>query len=130
MKPTLVAVIIVILVLVATPTIAAASMDVVDNCDSSPCRDETAVPLCCLTANCPLSNCIITIPVTNEVPIISRSTLNEDVYVAGSQTSVTTDISPPTTKPFQRAPAQDLPSRPCTEYHCRNCLNSEDPFRV
>lgn len=127
-----VAIVATILLLVASPSVAAASMDcTAETHDSSHCQEGAAIPqCCCLMANCTLSYCILTSTVTNEVLLPSRLTPNENVYMAWSQTSVTTETPLNPKKPFQRDPPQELPSRLHTEYHCRNCLNSEEPHQV
>ncbi len=120
-----------VLLLVVSPSVAAACMDrTADNFDSDPCQKEAAVPLCCLTADCPLSHCILTNAVDNEVLLPNRSTPKENVYLAWSATSVTTETSLNPQKPLQWEPAKELPSYLYTEYHCRNCLDSEEPPQV
>jgi len=131
MKLILIAVITAVLILVAAPTIAAASMDMTtDSCNSSPYHEKSSIPTCCLTADCLLSHCILTNAVDNEVLLASRFIPNKNVYIALSKTSVSTEASPNPKKPLQRDPSQELPSYPCTEYHCRNCLDSEEPHQV
>ncbi len=118
----------VVLLLIASPGVAAASMEMTDeNCDSNPCQEGTAMPLCCLTADCPLYHCILASTVAGEVLLPNRSTPKEHVYLAWSPTSATTETSLNPKKPFPRGPTQELPSRLRNESHCRNCLNSEEP---
>ena len=120
-----------VLLLVAAPGIAAASMEkAADNCDPNPCQEGAVIPPCCLAANCLLSHCILSSAVASEVLPPSRLTQNEDVYPAWSPASLTPETSLNPQKPFQRDPTQELPSHLCTEYHCRNCLNSEEPHQV
>jgi len=131
MKPILIAVIIAVLILVAAPTIAAASMDrTTDSCDSSPYHEKASIPICCLTADCPLSHCSLSNAANNKVLLPSRFIPNKKFYIALSKTSVCTETSPDPKKPLQRELSQELPSHPCTEYHCRNCLDSEEPPQV
>ncbi len=131
MKSIWIAVIVAVLILVAAPTVAAASMAMTaDNCDSDPCQKEAAVQPCCLTADYPLSHCILTNAVDNEVLLPNHSTPKENVYLAWSATSVTTETSLNPKKPLQREPAQELSSYFYSEYHCRNCLDSEEPPQV
>ena len=121
----------VVLLLVAAPTIAAASMNrTADNCDSDPYHEKASIPLCCLTANCPLTHCSLSNAADNKVLIPNRSTPKENVYLAWFATSVTMETSLNPKKPLQREPAQELPSYLYTEYHCRNCLDSEEPPQV
>ena len=133
MKPILIAVIIAaVLLLVVSPSVAAACMDrTADNCDSNPFQEGAAIPLCCcLTAGWLSCNCSLSNSSDNEVLLPNRSTLEENVYMALPQTSVTTETSPNPKKPLQREPSQELPSCLYTEYHCRNCLDSEEPPQV
>ncbi len=131
MKSILIVVITAVLILVAAPSVAAACMDrTADNFDSAPWQKEAAVPLCCLTADCPLSHCILTNAVDNEVLLPNRSTPKENVYLDWSATSVTMETSLNPKKPLQREPAQELPSYLYTDYHCRNYLDSEEPPQV
>ena len=121
----------VVLLLVASPTISAASMEMTDeNCDSNPYHEGADVPLCCLTSGHPLSHCILTNAVDNEVLLTSRFIPNKNIYLTWSKTSVTTETSLNPKKPLQREPAQELASYLYTEYHCRNCLDSEEPPQV
>ena len=121
----------VVLMLVTSPSTADACMDrTADNFDSDPFQKESTVPLCCLTADYPLSHCILTNAVDNEVLLPNRSTAKENVYIALSKTNVSTEASPNPKKPLQRERSQEVPSHTCTEYHCRNCLDSEEPHQV
>ena len=118
----------VVLTLVTSPSTAAACMEMTaDNFDSDPCQKESAVPLCCLTTDCLLRHHILTNGVDNEVLLPNRSTPKENVYPVCSATSVVTETSLDPQKPLQRDPTQELPTYLYTEYHCRNCLDSEEP---
>ncbi len=131
LKSILIVVITAVLILVAAPSVAAACMDrTADNFDSAPWQKEAAVPLCCLTADCPLSHCTLTNAVDKEILLPNRSAPKENVYMALSQTSVTTETFLNPQKPLQWEPAKELPSYLYTEYHCRNCLDSEEPPQV
>ena len=131
MKSILIAVITAVLILVAAPIVAAASMDrTADNCDSSPYHEKASIPICCLTADCPLSHCSLSNTADNKVLLISRFIPNKNVYIALSKTSVSTEASPNPKKPLQRERSQEVPSHTRTEYHCRNCLDSEEPHQV
>ncbi len=131
-KSTWIAVIIaVVLIFVTSPSTAAACMEMTaDNFDFDPCQKEAAVPSCCLTAECSLSHHILTNGVDNEVLLPNRSTPKENAYLVWSATSVTTETSLDPQKPLQRDPTQELPSHLYSEYHCRNCLDSEEPPQV
>ena len=121
----------VVLTLVTSPSTAAACMEMTaDNFDSDPCQKEAAVPPCCLTADCLLGHRILTNAVDNEVILPNRFTLEEYAYLVWSTTSVTTEPSLDPQKLLQQEPTQELPFRRCTEYHCRNCLDSEEPPHV
>ncbi len=127
----IVVIIAVVLTLVTSPSTATACMEMTDdNFDSDPYQKEAAVPPCCLTADCLLSHHTLTNAVDNEVILPKRSTLEENVYLVWSTTSVTTEPSLDPQKFLQQEPAQELPSRHCTEYHCRNSLDSEEPPQV
>lgn len=117
-----------ILSFVGSPALSAASMEMTDeNCGCSAGQEETAIPLCCcLTSDCPLSLCISPKAVACEVLLPNRFTGNEDVSLAWSAPGVTPETSLNPKKPFQRDPTQGSPSRLYTEYHCRDCLNSEE----
>ena len=131
MKSILIAVIIAVLILVVAPTITAASMaGTADSCDSGPYHEKASIPICCLTADCPFSLCILTNAVDNEVLLNSRYIPNKNVYITLSKISVSTEASPNSKKPLQRELSQELSSYIYTEYHCRNCLDSEEPPQV
>ena len=131
MKLILIAVITAVLILVAAPTIAAASMDMTaDSCNSSPYHEKASIPTCCLTADCLLYNCSLSNAADNKVLLTSRFIPNKNVYIALSKTSVSNETSPNPKKPLQRELSWELPSHPYTEYHCRNCLDSEDPHQI
>ncbi len=121
----------IVLMLVTSPSTAAACMEMTaDNFDFDPVQEEAAVPSCCLTADCLLSHHILTNVVDNEVIFPNRSTPKENVYLVWSATSVTIETSLDPQKPLQRDPTQELPSHLYSEYHCRNCLDSEEPPQV
>ena len=129
MKSILVVVVAAILILIAAPHIAATPMKMtLDSHDFNSCQNNAAVPKCCLTADCALSNCNLPNTDDNEVPLHYRSTSKETISPVWSATSATTETSLNPKKPPPREPAQELPSRLCAEYHCRNTLNSEDPL--
>jgi hypothetical protein len=117
----------VVLTLVTSPSTAAACMEMTaDNCDSDPYQKEAAVPPCCLTADCPVSHHILANVVDNEVILPNRSIPEENIYPICFATSVTTETSLDPQKSLQREPSQELPSYLYSEYHCRNCLDSEE----
>ncbi len=121
----------VVLMLVTSPSIVAACTDMAaNNFDSDVWQKKVAVPPCCLTADYPLSHHILTKVVDNEVILPNRSTPKENVYLVRSATSVTTETSLDPQEPLQRDPTQELPSYLYSEYHCRNCLDSEEPPHV
>ena len=91
MKSILIVVIATVLILVTAPTVATACMEMTaNNFDFDTGQKEAAVPLCCLTADCPLSHHILTNVIDNEVILPSSSTPTENVYLVWSATSVTT----------------------------------------
>ncbi len=130
-KLILIAVITAVLILVAAPAIAAASINrTTDSCDSGPYHEKAAIPICCLMADCPLCHCTLSSATDNKVLLISRFIPNKDVYIALPKTSVSTEASPDPKTPLQRERSQEVPSHTRTEYHCRNCLDSEEPPQV
>jgi hypothetical protein len=132
MKSTCIAVFVaVVLILVTSPSTSAACAEMTaDNFNYSTYHNEAAVPTCCLTVDCMLLHHSLTNVVDNEVILPDQSTPKENVYLVWFITSVTTENSLNTKKPFQREPIQELPSYLYTEYHCRNCLDSEEPLQV
>ena len=131
MKPILIAVITAVLVLVAAPTVAVASMEMTPNsCDTNPLHTNSSIPTCCLTADCLLSGCSLPNATDDKILLTSRPIPNKNFYIALYRTSVSTMTSLDHQKPLHREPAQKLPSYPCAEYHCRNCLDSEEPHQV
>ena len=130
-KTILIIVITAVLILVAAPTIAVASIDMTaDNCDSCLFNEEPSIPTCCLTVDCLLSNCSLSNAADNEVLLTSRFIPNKNVYIALYRKSVFTKTSLDPPKPLQREFSQESPSYIYTEYHCRNCLDSEEPPQV
>ena len=121
----------VVLMLVTSPSTAAACTEMTaDNFDSEVYQKEATVSPCCLTAECRLSHHVIANVVDSDVVLPERSTSKENIYIVWSATSVTTETSLGPQGPLQREPAQELP--PClhSEYHCRDCLDSEEPPQV
>jgi hypothetical protein len=131
-KSTWIAVIIaVVLMLVTSPSTATACTEMIaDNFNSDTYQKEAALPPCCLTVDCLLSHHSLTNVVDNEVILPNHFTPEENVYLVRFATSVTTETSLNPKKPSQREPSQELPSYLYTEYHCRNCLDSEEPLQV
>ena len=131
-KPTWIAVIVAtILLLITSPSIAAASMEMTtENCDYSSHQGGATIPQCCLMSDYPLSHCILTNTADIKVLHTNRFIPNKIVYLAWSKTDVTTETSLNPKKPLQWTPAKELPSYCYSEYHCRNCLNSEEPPQV
>ena len=128
LKSILIAVITVALLLVAAPTVASASMDLTsDDCDSNLCNEKASIPMCCLTADCPLSHCILTNAINNEIIITSRPFPNENVQLTWFRTSVSTDMALNPKNPIQLVRDQESPSYFFAECRCRNCLDSEEP---
>lgn len=127
----MIAVITAIVILIMVPTISIASIEMAaDNCDFSPYHEKAPIPICCLTANCQLSYCVFTKTVDNEVLLPDQPASNENVCVALSRTTVTTEISLNPKRPLLWESLQQLPSCLFTGYHCRNCLDSEEPHQV
>jgi len=131
MKSILIAVITAVLILVAAPTVDAVSMEMTPNsCDTNPLHTNSSIPTCCLTANCLLSDCSLSNTTDDKVLLTSRPIPNKNFYIALYRTSVSTKTSLAPQKPLQRDPTQELPTYLYTEYHCRNCLDSEEPLQV
>jgi len=131
MKSIWIAVTTAIIILLAAPTIAVASMAMTaDSCDASPLHGKAPIPICCLMSDCLLSNCSLSNAADNKVMLPSRFVLNKNVYIAVSKTSVSAETFLNPKKPLQQGPTQELLSNPCTQYYCRNSLNSEDPLQV
>ena len=131
MKSILIAVITAVLILVAAPTVAAASMEMTPNsCDTNPLHTNSSIPTCCLTADCLLSGCSLSNTIDDKVLLTSRPIPNKNFYIALYRTSVSTKTSLDPQNPLQRDPTQELPTYLYTEYHCRNCLDSEEPHQV
>ncbi|MFC1865555.1 hypothetical protein ACFLYB_02430 [Chloroflexota bacterium] len=124
-RPTWVAVIVAVILLVVTsPGIAAepAEMNAAD-CDLS----GATIPQCCLMSDGPLSHCILIGSDDITVLRTSYSSPHKIVYLACSRTNAAAETSLNPKKPLQRAPARELPSHCYAEHHCRNSLNSEEP---
>ena len=131
MKSILIAVITAVLILVAAPTVDAASMEMTPNsCDTNPLHTNSSIPTCCLTADCLLSGCSLSNTTADKVLLTSRHIPNKNFYIALYTTSVSTKTSLDPQKHLQMDPTQELPTYLYTEYHCRNCLDSEDPLQV
>ena len=130
-KISLVAVITAALILVAAPTIASASIDgTTDSCDSNPLYTKCSIPTCCLTADCLLTDCVLSNTTDDKVLYTCRFLPNKNVYIALHKMSVSTETSPNPKKPLQWELFQKLLPHPSTGYHCRNCLDTEEPYRV
>ena len=131
MKSILIVVIATVLILVAAPTVATASMEMMPNsCDTNPLQKNFPILTCCLTTDCLLSDCSLSNTTADKVLLTSRSIPNKNFYIALYRTSVSTKTSLDPQNPLQRDPTQELPTYLYTEYHCRNCLDSEEPHQV
>lgn len=110
------------LLLVASPTLAAAFTNCTRAPETSPCPQGAAIPL--HSSHCALTN-------TEEVPkqVISpnRLTKSENVDLYLSPTNLPTESSPNQERPFQGDTVQASPPSPLIEYHCRNSPDSEEP---
>jgi hypothetical protein len=122
-----IAVIVAITLLLSTSSsIAAASMEITtENCDYNSHQGGATLPLCCLTSDSPLSHCILTNTVDIRALHAYRLIPTKIIYLAWSKTDVTTGTSLNPKKLLQWIPTQELLPYCYTEYHCRNCLNSE-----
>ena len=131
MKLILIAVITAVLIMVVAPMVAAASMEMTPNsCDTNPLHTNSSIPTCCLTADCLLSDCSLSKTTDDKVLLTTRPIPNKNFCIALYRTSVSTKTSLDPQKPLQQEFSQELPSHPCTEYHCRNCIDSEEPHQV
>lgn len=130
-KIILIAVVTALLILLAAPTIAIASMEMTpSSCDTNPLHTKPSIPICCVTADCLLSHCSLSNAAASEVLLPSRSTLDKNVHIGQPKTSVSTETSPDSKIPQQREPSQESPPHLNTTYHCRNSLDSEEPPQV
>ncbi len=131
-RPTWIAVIVaIILLVIASPSIASASMENTNgDCDFNSYQGGATIPQCCLMSDSPLSHCIFTNTADTTVLYNSYYNPNKIVYLAWFKTDVTTETPLNPKKLLQWTPTQELPSYCFTEYHCRNCLNSEEPPQV
>jgi len=125
---------VVFLLVAASPSIAAPCAEMTaENCDSSPYHHKKAsIPMCCLTADCLLSHCSLSNAADNKVLLPNRFIPNKNFCIAVPKTSVCNQTSPNLKKPLQRERPQEIPPNiyTDTEYHCRDCLSSEEPHQV
>jgi hypothetical protein len=101
-----------------------------ENCDMQQSRNSTSIPLCCLIADSPLSNCgfygtaagMIT-PVFKPVSTPDSNSLRYQVI----------ELSQNTKRRFQRFQInsiQKIPPLSSAGIFCRNSLSSEDPSLI
>ena len=124
-RSTWVAVVVAVILLVITsPGIAAAPMEMTAaDCDFS----GATIPQCCLMSDGPLSHCILSDSDDIAALYTSYSNPHKIVYLACSRTDAAVETSLNPKKPLQRAPARELSSHCSAEHRCRNSLNSEEP---
>ena len=130
-KAILILVITAVLLLVAAPTVAVASMEMAsDSCGTNPLHTKSSIPACCLTGECPFNNCSLSNATDNKVLLPSRLIPNKNTHIVLSRTTVSNEISYNPKVPLQSEPAQELPSYLHSVFRCRNSLDSEEPLQV
>lgn len=115
------------LFLVLAPvSVVAAPLTTTESCDSTPCQDAAANSLCCLIS-CSLSQCSLTGALGDEVLFPGSVTNVQRLYVAVNTKGLTSQCSIDKPKTFQSVFLQESLFDITIEYHCRNCLISEEP---
>lgn len=117
--------------LVTGPISAHNSMDVTDNCCNSDCSNvyvRSSIPLCCSIAEGSFIDCSIADFLNDEAILPDQSALKWDVCdsqcIEGVFTKTDSNPEQIPKKEFQKISLLPLSS----EYHCRNNLDSEDPY--
>jgi hypothetical protein len=121
------------LLLVVSPFNAFACAEMTtENPDSDSCDDEGALPPYCSTGSCSLRILGSSIPIDfmyDNIPRFIYTLQNEDIYLGESLIGPAAGTTQNINKGFQSWGLPRVPTGIVSEYHCRNSLDSEDPFR-
>ncbi len=126
----LVVVIAAIISLLAASSVGAATQKLSAQVCDSQCQPGHSIPLCCLIAESPLSNCILNSSVVSMVLPSSRSAPKQDVHLSITPNSLISQTAISRNNALQMELAQKLPSPAGAEARCRDSLSSEDPLSV
>jgi hypothetical protein len=97
-------------------------------CDSNTIDVQSSIPSCCSISDRSFCDCILSGVPDNEAILPSRTTLNLDVNNGQYVQGVSTEVDEVLKQPLEQKSSQLLPAYLCSEYHCRNSLNSEAPL--
>jgi len=123
-------IIIAILTMSVVPVMASTAVDkMADHCDSNPSHGNTSTPICCLMADCPIFHCILSSSVDDRAMLITRPVLNNNIPIA-SNTGISSESHLCYEGPSSSDLLREFPCPLVTEYHCRNCLDSEEPYSL
>ena len=108
----------------ATP-VSAQSMDMAGagSCHHSPGNDMASLPLCCITADCPLSHTIT----ASLPPSPNQITLSKVIQLGRLNASPSGESSFDLNSPSRLDSPRQIPRPPGADYRCRNSLSSEEP---
>lgn len=129
----LIAVIVAILtfVLMVVPVSADTSISaMVDscNCDCNTLFIQSSIPACCSISDGSFPDCVLSDVPDNEAILPSRITLSLDIHNDQHVQGVSTEVHNNPKQLLKQESSQLLPAYLCSEYHCRNSLNSEEPL--
>lgn len=117
--------------LMVMPVSADTPMDAMDdncNCDCNTMPMQSSMPECCSISYGSFPDCGLPDVPDDEAMLPGRSTLNWDIHNGQYTLSISTEID----NGSKQLPEQEFPqlssSCICSEFHCRNSLDSEDPF--
>lgn len=109
----------------ATP-VSAQSMEGMGSNHSRPDQENASVPLCCLTADCPLYHSVA----VKALPCPDSFTLMKVVKLVSLPANLIPESSSDQQRPSQRDTLLGFLGPPGSEYYCRNRLKSEEPPQV
>ena len=129
-KPVCLALILALALVFTLPGIAAASMQMNAGLETDSCRDAPAVPICCLTGDCMVFQCILTDTAIGKYVHFTRSLPVEEICLQSPITGPADDIESEPNLSSQPELVPKSPSETLSEYHCRNSLSAEDPVSL
>lgn len=97
-------------------------------CDSNAIDIQSSMPSCCSISDMSFCGCILSDVSNSEAILPSCVTLNSDVNNGHYVRSASTEVANRTKQPLEQESSQLSPTHFCSEYHCRNSLNSEAPL--
>jgi hypothetical protein len=129
-RPVCAALVLALALVFVVPGMAIASLEEPAGHHSGACQEQPAVPLCCVTADCPIYQCILN-EANNSTALRSiRPAQKEDICPVAALPVAGTEITKDLKIPCRPEAVPESPPGISFKHHCRNSLASEDPFSL